>query len=209
MTKNFPKQTVADDDMFEKLHKIRAKFKQVSSRVSTASSGQHLGCPTFETARAESLISVLSRQRSRKSSILLGSRISSLSNPMKSFTVRNEDLRFADIKRDGFSRCPSRVSESNEEPLRALIEFLCIHSQVVALLELGADQVVGQQSGREGGATTPGRSHPPSGFHQTEPIYSTSTKHHQQPQPQQQHIHHASQSSQQPTHGVYPQGAHH
>lgn len=29
MTKNFPKQTVADDDMFDKLHKIRAKFKQV------------------------------------------------------------------------------------------------------------------------------------------------------------------------------------
>ncbi|OQR75188.1 hypothetical protein BIW11_08591 [Tropilaelaps mercedesae] len=77
MTKNFPKQTVADDDMFDKLHKIRAKFKQV-----------------------------------------------------------------------------------------------------VALLELGADQVVGQQStgGDRGGATTPGHGPPPSGFHQTEPIYSTSMK---------------------------------
>ncbi|CAN7994155.1 unnamed protein product, partial [Ixodes pacificus] len=31
MTKNFPKVNIADDDMFEKLHKIRAKFKQVVS----------------------------------------------------------------------------------------------------------------------------------------------------------------------------------
>lgn len=29
MTKNFPQVNIADEDMFEKLHKIRAKFKQV------------------------------------------------------------------------------------------------------------------------------------------------------------------------------------
>ncbi|XP_064489630.1 uncharacterized protein LOC135401272 isoform X2 [Ornithodoros turicata] len=31
MTKSFPKVNIADEDMFEKLHKIRAKFKQVVS----------------------------------------------------------------------------------------------------------------------------------------------------------------------------------
>ncbi|XP_022656211.1 POU domain, class 3, transcription factor 3-B-like [Varroa destructor] len=124
MTKNFPKQTVADDDMFEKLHKIRAKFKQV-----------------------------------------------------------------------------------------------------VALLELGADQVVGQQStgGDRGGATTPGHGPPPSGFHQTEPIYSTSMKqqhhgvsgggggvgmHHQQQPQHHHHHHHASTQQQQQQHQQQQQQQH-
>ncbi|CAN7995421.1 unnamed protein product [Ixodes hexagonus] len=43
MTKNFPKVNIADDDMFEKLHKIRAKFKQVVSilNIGTQDSEPH------------------------------------------------------------------------------------------------------------------------------------------------------------------------
>ncbi|KAK8781155.1 hypothetical protein V5799_017517 [Amblyomma americanum] len=43
MTKNFPQVNIADEDMFEKLHKIRAKFKQVVSilNINTQESELH------------------------------------------------------------------------------------------------------------------------------------------------------------------------